>query len=311
MYPIFDLIGQTPPCLFPEFNCSFTGWQSMGFISGVYNYFTGIANYFGNLVSEGINAFESFGNTIISDIEALVNQPCQPEPGKLIPIPLKCQEVYLMQEAQCPLLELAPLFPPLCDLVLLPKTNDPIGVIANLPILLLFIISSPARFLYCTIYSVSAFFGDLSEIYIIVINTVIDLLLNPLVSAVQGFIDGDNQSNYDPGSVDNRAIIPQTCLFQIPGLGEAINIIDQGMYTIGYAIGYVFSLIKILYDLILVALCTISSIPFIGGLVSFITQYINCGCVLSATGVTSEVGSGYPSETSTGYPSETSTGYPS
>lgn len=25
MYPIFDLIGQTPPCIFPEFNCSFTG----------------------------------------------------------------------------------------------------------------------------------------------------------------------------------------------------------------------------------------------------------------------------------------------
>lgn len=272
----------------------------MSFIGGIY---VNLSEF----ISEGISGLEAIGSEFVNSIESLLGLQCQPEPGKLIPIPLKCQEVYLMQEAECPLLELAPIYPPLCDLVLLPPSDDPISVIANLPILLLFVISSPARFLYCTVYSVSAFFGDISEVFIIVINTIIDFLLNPLVSAVQGFLDGDNQANYDPASVDNRAIIPQTCLFAIYGLAQAMNLVDQAFYTIGYAIGYVFSLIKVLYDLILVALCLLNQIPIIGGLVSFITNYINCGCVLTSLGIISGTGS----ETSAGSSSEYSSGYSS
>lgn len=227
---------------------------------------------------------------------------CQPEPGKLIPIPLGCGEVIILQPTYCEQIYIPSSEIGFCDLVLLPDTNDPVGILANLPILLLFVITAPARFLYCSLLYNSLITADFFTALQQAINTDLDLILNPFFSLIQGFINGDNGAPYEPNSVDNRAVIPQTCIFEITPIADFINAVDEVFYTIGYALGYVFYLIKYLYDSILELICFIAYLgikicacvgipntniqlgnctgcfqPF-SFLQGFVNQFINCSC---------------------------------
>ncbi len=223
--------------------------------------------------------------------------------GHLNPIPRGCPVADIMQPEQCPALISVTTTNPYCDIEL-PITN-PIEFLVNLPVILLWTVSIPARFMYCMLYTLTLSLGDLATLFIILINMFIDLFLNPVFSAMQGFLEGFNGDGYDPSQVINAVALNPSCLYTIPLLGGFYNAIDQFFYTLGYIIGFFFGLLVDLYDTLLLILCYIAYLGFricvavgISGLCltgytpcvypfaflqPIVSAFINCGCVLNVS----------------------------
>jgi len=236
---------------------------------------------------------------------------CQPiacnNEGVLNPIPYGCNTAEILQPAQCPLAsEVSIGSEILCDLV--PSFNSPLEFLANLPIVLLFVFSAPARFLYCLLYSVTLEYAQIVQFIFQLLISIEDFFLNPVFSAIEGFLQGAEGDSYNPSVVDNSAVIPYTCLFETP-IGSALNVIDEVTYTIGYIFGYLYHLLVLLYDELLFLICYLVNLGFqvcvsvgfdvdgikfgscnctpcfqpFGFLAGFVESIINCNCVLQQT----------------------------
>lgn len=191
----------------------------------------------------------------------------------------------------------------LCDLLPPGVTNSLIAFLANLPVVLLFVASSPARFVYCILYNFLLNFDQfVLGIEYSIINPIIDFLTAPLVYLTIGLTAGENNSSFSPPYL--AGLLPDACL---PGfLTGVYQAIGDIFYTIGYGIGFILGLFVDLYDIILYTICFITTLSlsfgfclavaidnlakFGGGirvtiepfspLALLFKNFINCGCVL-------------------------------
>lgn len=206
------------------------------------------------------------------------------------------------QQIQCPL-QTKHKSSKLCDLLPPGVTNSIYDFLANLPVILLFVASVPARFIYCIVYNFLLNFDQfVLGIEYSIINPILDFFTAPLVYLAIGLADGENNTSFSPPYL--VGILTDACL---PGFVSGIyQAIGDIFYTIGYGIGFILGLFIDLYDIILYTLCFITTLSLsfgfciavsIDSLVSFgggirftiapfsflallLQNYINCGCVL-------------------------------
>lgn len=208
------------------------------------------------------------------------------------------------QQIQCPL-KTKQRSSKFCELLPPGVTDSIIDFLANLPIVLLFVASSPARFIYCIAYNFLLNFDQfILSIQYSIINPILDFFTAPLVYLAVGLSNGENNSSFSPPYL--IGIITDACL---PGIVKGVyQGIGDVFYTIGYGIGFILGLFIDLYDIILYSICTfvtfgltfgfciafnfIDLVKGQGGLkftvypfsflAGFLQNYINCGCVLGS-----------------------------
>lgn len=191
----------------------------------------------------------------------------------------------------------------LCNLLPPGVTDSLIDFLANLPVILLFVASTPARVMYCITYNFLLNFDSFIQgIQYSIINPIIDFLSNPLVYLSIGLADGENNSSFSvPYLV---GILTDACM---PSIVKTIyQDLGTVFYAIGYGLGFILGLFIDLYDVILYSICSILTFSLSFGLclsydiigvfkgqggiefviypfsflAGFIQNYINCGCVL-------------------------------
>lgn len=227
-----------------------------------------------------------------------LNQWSGLEPVCKIPPSQKFKQIYCPLKTKVRTSKLCNLLPP-------GVANSLIDFLANLPIILLFVASTPARVIYCIVYSFLLNFDSfLLALQYSVINPIIDFLSNPLVYLAVGLSDGENNA---PFSVPYLiGIIDQACMPSI--IKEVYQGLGTVFYGLGYAVGFILGLFIDLYDIILYTICslvtlslkfslclsydiayvfqgqagvTLTIYPF-SFLAGFLQHYINCGCVLGS-----------------------------
>lgn len=193
----------------------------------------------------------------------------------------------------------------LCNLLPPGVTDSLIDFLANLPIILLFVASIPARVIYCIVYNFLINYDSILKAFqYSIINVSLDFMSNPLVYLAIGLADGENNAPYSvPYLV---GILDHACMPSI--LQTIYQDIGSIFYFIGYALGFVLGLFIDLYDVILYSICSlvtfsiqlgfcisydvfwvfsgsggvlITIYPF-SFLAGFIQNLINCGCVLGS-----------------------------
>ncbi|ALG96864.1 hypothetical protein [Acidianus bottle-shaped virus 3 strain ABV3] len=212
---------------------------------------------------------------------------------------------YTPPTLQCPseTIEFTP--NPFCDL-LPPDVFDSLpDFLINLPIVLLFIVSMPARFLYCFAYNLLFYFDELVQIFLTYFYLpLLDFATAPFLYFTVGFTYGINNVIPPPlpglwGYVQNACVT---------GIFATIYRIWGGLwYYLGYANGFLSGLLIDLVDFILYGLCYIAyltinlgfciAINFVLGSFSggievsiqpfsllqyFLCNIVNCGCVLGS-----------------------------
>ncbi|ABP73435.1 hypothetical protein [Acidianus bottle-shaped virus] len=193
----------------------------------------------------------------------------------------------------------------LCDLLPPGVTDSIYDFLANLPIILLFVASVPARFIYCIVYNFLLNFDQfILGIEYSIINPILDFFTAPLVYLAVGLTDGENNSAFSPPYL--IGVLTDACL---PGIVSGIyQAIGDIFYTIGYGIGFILGLFIDLYDIILYSICTLVTFGLTFGLclsydivgifkgagglkftiypfsflAGLLQNYINCGCVLGS-----------------------------
>lgn len=193
----------------------------------------------------------------------------------------------------------------LCNLLPPGVTDSLIDFLANLPIVLLFVASTPARIIYCIVYNFLINYEYILKAFqYSIINVSIDFMTNPLVYLAIGLADGENNTSFSiPYLV---GILHHACMPSI--LQTIYQYIGSAFYFIGYALGFVLGLFIDLYDILLYSICSLVTFSiqlgfcvsydvfwvFSGGggvlitiypfsfLADFIKNFINCGCVLGS-----------------------------
>ncbi|ALG96791.1 hypothetical protein [Acidianus bottle-shaped virus 2 strain ABV2] len=193
----------------------------------------------------------------------------------------------------------------LCTLLPPGVTDSLIDFLANLPIILLFVASAPARFIYCIAYNFLLNFDSFIQgIQYSIINPIIDFLTNPLVYLTIGLSDGENNASFSVPSL--VGIISQACM---PSIVQTIyQDLGTVFYAIGYGLGFILGLFIDLYDIILYSICSLVTLSLSFGLclsydivdifkgqggieftiypfsflAGFLQNYINCGCALGS-----------------------------
>lgn len=193
----------------------------------------------------------------------------------------------------------------LCNLLPPGVTNSIIDFLANLPVILLFVASVPARFIYCIVYNFLLNFDQfILSIEYSIINPIIDFLTAPLVYLAIGLSDGENNASFSPPYL--VGILTDACMPSI--VKDIYQGIGDIFYTIGYGLGFILGLFIDLYDIILYSICSLVTFSFAFGfciafdfidivkgqggielviypfsfLAGFIQNFINCGCVLGS-----------------------------
>lgn len=219
--------------------------------------------------------------------------------GILRPICIS-QVTYTPPTIECPGITNTFVFSPLC--YLLPTIKSITDFFINLPVLLLFVVSMPARFLYCMAYTFLANadqFYELLTFYLL--YPFIDFVTAPFIYFALGFTDGFHQHFTLP----NQLYGFLNACFISSILKEIYEIFGEVFYVLGYAIGFFSSFFITLYNFIIDSFClvayltielglsycinlgitqisncyTISFQPF-GFLQGLVCKFLNCQCAL-------------------------------
>jgi len=145
---------------------------------------------------------------------------------------------------------------PLCDL--LPEIDSITDLLVNLPFLMLFVVSLPARFLYCLAYQFIANTENIILFFInYIINPSIDFLTAPILYFALGFNNGLNESFNLPSQLYGFL---DACFFKIGNfsLSSIYQAIGDASYIVGYAIGFLLSLFIKFFNLLIDLPCYIA-----------------------------------------------------
>lgn len=207
-------------------------------------------------------------------------------------------------EIECPMLTSQLKQNPLCDLLPPCLLDNILDFLINLPIIILFVVSVPARFLYCLAYN---FLFNLdviiTDFFTYFVYPIIDFLTAPILYFSIGFSYGvDNELPPAPGL---WGYITNACITGI--FASIYTIINSIFYYLGYGIGFLIGIIIDIIDILLYLLCYLAYFTFELGFcfdlnaVIFNFEYgilikiepfsflqdllcglINCGCVLGS-----------------------------
>jgi len=209
---------------------------------------------------------------------------------------------------QCPQVSSTPIENPLCDLF--PEIDSLAGFFANLPFLMLYVVSLPARFLYCMAYEflVNAdSFIDFLIYYLL--YPFIDFVTAPFLYFVLGFNNGVN----DNFSLPTTAYGFLNACFINQFLEKVYTAFGDFFYVIGFIIGFFTSIFYKLYNTFIDIVCTLVfwqlcigieacvgfTVPVInkqvavsgcaiqciqpfGFLQGLVCQFLNCDCALGS-----------------------------
>jgi len=158
---------------------------------------------------------------------------------------------------QCPQIVGSGVENPLCDL--LPTITSLPDFLINLPFLMLFVVSLPARFLYCLVYQFLINTDNIINFLIYyILYPAIDVITLPFLYFVLGFNNGlINNFNLpnEPYGFLNGCFVSQI-------LEKVYEYLGDVFYVIGFAIGYFSTIFYRLYNLLLDLACYIAYLSF-------------------------------------------------
>jgi hypothetical protein len=208
---------------------------------------------------------------------------------------------------ECPQVLNSEIQSPLCDF--LPQIESITDFFINLPFLMLFVVSFPARFLYCMVYTYLVNSDQFIQFLLYnIIYPFIDFLTNPFLYFVIGFNNGLNEKFLSRFSFPNQlyGLISLACLSQT--LQKLYKTIGSIAYLIGLGVGFITNIIVRLVNFLIDLPCllafftfefglsycvtidvhtwsnclTFSFQPF-GFLQGVVNKFINCNCALGTS----------------------------
>ena len=142
---------------------------------------------------------------------------------------------------------------PLCDF--LPVITSLPDFLINLPFLLLFVVSLPARFLYCMAYTYLVNADQFYQLLIYyLIYPFIDFVTLPFLYFVLGFSNG----LIDQFNLPNQLYGFVNACFVSSILEEAYKILGDVFYVIGFALGFLSAIFYKLYNLFIDLACYVA-----------------------------------------------------
>jgi len=207
---------------------------------------------------------------------------------------------YEPSEITCPNISTSEVTSPLCDFI--PEIKSIPDLFVNLPFFLLFLVSLPARFLYCMAYSFLVNADTFIErLFYYIIYPAIDLITSPFIYFVLGFNNGLHDQFNLPNKLYgflNACIVNSILETIYRGIGDAF-------YSIGFAIGFIISILVRLINFVIDLNCYIAYLTIQFGLSycinlgihtfsncvtfsvqpfsflqQFVCRFLNCGCAL-------------------------------
>jgi hypothetical protein len=178
---------------------------------------------------------------------------------------------------QCPTLNTSEQQNPLCDL--LPEITDIADFLVNLPFLILYTVSLPARFLYCLAYQFLLNGNTIVDFFLYyIINPTIDILTAPFLYFALGFNNGLNDTFAFPNQLYGFL---NACLVSF--LSTLYSIIGDVTYTVGFAIGFILSLIIKFFNLLIDIPCYLAFLQICIG-VSICVGFTVAGVTVGLSG---------------------------
>jgi len=178
---------------------------------------------------------------------------------------------------QCPSLSPPQNQNPLCDL--LPEITSITDFLTNLPFLLLFVVSLPARFLYCLAYQFLINAESIVDFFLYyIVNPAIDFLTAPFIYFVLGFNNGLNDNFSFPNQLYGFL---DACFVSF--LSTLYSIIGDITYTVGFAIGFILSLFIKFFNLLIDIPCYLAFLQICLG-ISICVGFSVAGVTIALSG---------------------------